>query len=356
MAQWEVLVSWKGGKLTKGQLIKHFEKFDPIDVIIEQTEQPSNQNNALIRFHTQKQAELARDETNGNILNGVEIEVVIKVKDKIEPETLKRNLSPQKSNQSTESSSQPPIEQDQNIKNSQQDQFQATIYIGNLSPDAVEQDLSDFFIQGLKDPNCLKSVKLCRNRFPPYKSLKYGYINFTDQEFAQKALKELNYKHIKGNPCRLMEYRKDSNQRNKTEGNLFVSNLPINFQPKELSDLFSGAGNILSVRISNNPYNDKLNGYVQFKTQQEADNAIEKFNNIYIHGKKIVVERFNPNKNEQRTVVISNLSINISDDKVIELMSQFGTVQSINSTQSKNNSQERVVFVQFDAEQSAQLY
>ncbi|KAA6403886.1 MAG: hypothetical protein EZS28_000593 [Streblomastix strix] len=161
MAQWNVQVSWKEGRLTKGQLIKHFAKFDPIDVIIEQTEQSSNKNSALIRFLTQQQAEQARDQTNGNILNGVEIEVIVQNKDKIRPETLDGDLTPQKSNQQTESSSQPPIEQDQKVINSQQGQFQATIYIKDLSPDAVEQDLTDFFIQGLKDPNCLKSLRIC---------------------------------------------------------------------------------------------------------------------------------------------------------------------------------------------------
>ena len=72
---------------------------------------------------------------------------------------------------------------------------------------------------------------------------------------------------------------------------LYVGNLPFDVENMDLENLFSKSGTIQSVHIvkDRNSGKNKGFGFVEMKNQQEATDAIEKFNGFDLNGCTIKV-------------------------------------------------------------------
>ena len=77
------------------------------------------------------------------------------------------------------------------------------------------------------------------------------------------------------------------------EANLFVKNLPHNTNTKEIYDLFSNYGNIVSIKIKQNEKGECIGyGYVNFDKSESAQAALEHLNNYQLKGKELSVSLF----------------------------------------------------------------
>lgn len=73
-------------------------------------------------------------------------------------------------------------------------------------------------------------------------------------------------------------------------GNIFIKNLHKSITNAALLDTFSAFGNIVSCKVELDPTGvSKGYGYVNFETQEEADQAIAKVNGMQIAGKIVYV-------------------------------------------------------------------
>ncbi len=82
-------------------------------------------------------------------------------------------------------------------------------------------------------------------------------------------------------------------------GNIFIKNWDKSIDKKILHDTFSAFGNILSCKIMiDESVQSKGFGFIHFKTQEAADNAIKKVNGMLLADKKVCVGSFQ-NKNER---------------------------------------------------------
>ncbi|MFN3301581.1 MAG: RNA recognition motif domain-containing protein [Patescibacteria group bacterium] len=77
---------------------------------------------------------------------------------------------------------------------------------------------------------------------------------------------------------------------------LFVGNLPFTFSEESLKELFSSVGNVLSANIIIDKMTGRSRGFgfVEMSTDDEAKNAIEKFNGYELEGRKIRVNEARP--------------------------------------------------------------
>ncbi|KAA6366454.1 MAG: putative polyadenylate-binding protein family protein, partial [Streblomastix strix] len=387
--EWNLLAKWTGD-VSEDDLKELFNPLGAESVVMLKSEIEIDERQAQINFKTQVDAQNALDQANSKIIKGSVLEIemqrveieqfnttwkksdferkgklgkgvigsILHMKEKAtsrevaikemdyytqeEKEIVDREVAATLPIPSSESTHQP-------------QQFQNILFIGDLTPETSEQDISEFFTHGLSNPDCLQSVKLCMDHNPPYMSLRYGYVNFVSQELAEKALNTLNYTNLKGQPCRLMEYQPYAQKRKSGEGNIFIQNLPQGFQTKELHDLFSDSGNIISARVSEDHGKNSIHGYIQFKTQENVDSAINKHNGAHIQGNKIKVEKYIPQKKEHKTVMIQNLNSQISEERVKQALSTYGTVTKVQSRPSKRDPQQRFVFVWFETEEEATL-
>lgn len=77
---------------------------------------------------------------------------------------------------------------------------------------------------------------------------------------------------------------------------LFVGNLTYNTTSGQLEELFSQVGKITSLNLITDKFTGQSKGFafVEFTTDAEANNAIKKFNDYELDGRKIVVNEARP--------------------------------------------------------------
>ncbi len=78
---------------------------------------------------------------------------------------------------------------------------------------------------------------------------------------------------------------------------LYVGNLSYDTTEKDLSDLFSQVGSVTFTKIINNPDGkSKGFGFVEMSTEEEAQAAVEKFDQYDMQGRTIKVNEANPQR------------------------------------------------------------
>jgi len=77
---------------------------------------------------------------------------------------------------------------------------------------------------------------------------------------------------------------------------LYVGNLPYSTTDQELSELFSRAGSVESVRVMRDMATGRARGFafVQMGTDEEAQKAISEFHQFDLQGRPLVVNEARP--------------------------------------------------------------
>lgn len=77
---------------------------------------------------------------------------------------------------------------------------------------------------------------------------------------------------------------------------LFVGSLTYNTSSAQLEELFSQIGKIAKLDLITDKFSGQSKGFafVEFSTDAEADEAIKKFNNFELDGRKMVVNEARP--------------------------------------------------------------
>ena len=91
---------------------------------------------------------------------------------------------------------------------------------------------------------------------------------------------------------------------------LFVGSLPYSTTSGQLEELFSQAGKIASLDLITDRYSGQSKGFafVEMSTDEETQEAIKKFNNFEIEGRKIVVNVARPKEDRPRPQNSGNYS------------------------------------------------
>jgi len=209
----------------------------------------------------------------------------------------------------------------------------ASLYVGDLIPDVNETQLFETF----KQAGAVASIRVCRDAVTR-RSLGYAYVNFHNAADANKAIELLNFKDIKGKPCRIMWSQRDPALRRTNAGNIFIKNLHKSIDNKALNDTFGQFGHILSAKVVTDEHGQsKGYGFVHFQTQEAADKAIELVNGKSMNGKICFVGVFVPRKEREKqqksdprwtNIYVKPLPKNIDDDGLRKMFSKYGEVTS----------------------------
>ena len=175
------------------------------------------------------------------------------------------------------------------------------IYLGGLPPDVDKYELNQFI---LKQGNFNIEEMMTKN-YPK----SFAYIKFKTKEEAQEALKVLHLKEFKNYIIKAEPFKSSKNKETKkTNTNLFINNLPKDCTPKDVYEAFIKFGKIDSVELKTNSNGDCLGyGYVDFATEENANEAMEKMDNSILKDNLIKVSLFTPKKERMENASNQNL-------------------------------------------------
>ncbi|KAJ0812532.1 putative RNA recognition motif domain, nucleotide-binding alpha-beta plait domain superfamily [Helianthus annuus] len=154
---------------------------------------------------------------------------------------------------------------------------------------------------------------------------------------AARAIEVLNFTLVNGKSIRIMYSNRDPNVRKSGSGNLFIKTLDKAIDQKALHDTFSTFGNILSCKIATDSTGQsKGYGFVQYDSEESAQQAIEKLNGMLLNDKQVYVGPFlhkqereqAVNKTKFTNVFVKNLSESTTDDDLTKAFSEYGTITS----------------------------
>uniref|UniRef100_A0A4W5NPG3 RRM domain-containing protein n=1 Tax=Hucho hucho TaxID=62062 RepID=A0A4W5NPG3_9TELE len=151
-----------------------------------------------------------------------------------------------------------------------------SLYVGDLHQNVTEADLNEMFSE------------------VTHRSLGYAYVNFYQPHDAERALFMFDNEMLEGRYLRIMRSDPDCTLRKIGVGNIFIRNLDKkSITNKNLYEIFSAFGDIYSSKVvceENGHSKDYV--YIQYKTQEAADRAIEKLNGMLMDNEKVFIERF----------------------------------------------------------------
>lgn len=172
----------------------------------------------------------------------------------------------------------------------------------------------------------------------------------------------MNHKLIRDRPCRVMWSQPNPALRKSGQGNIFVKNLPANFDSKKLQDIFSPFGDISSAKIPLNAKGESNGyGFVQFDNEEAAQKAIAHFNGREVEGKVLSVDHFKSlrdrgtsTRSRFTNVFAKNLPAEWDEQQFIEYFSQFGKITSAKLAMDEEKKASKMFgFVNFENSQQA---
>jgi polyadenylate-binding protein len=233
----------------------------------------------------------------------------------------------------------------------------ASLYVGELAPEVTEALLFEIF----NAVGAVASVRVCRDA-ATRRSLGYAYVNFHRAEDAERALDTMNFKPIRGRPCRIMWSHRDPSLRKSGVGNIFVKHLAKSIDNKTLYDTFSMFGNILSCKVATNSKGESLGyGFVHYESDEAANDAIARVDGKVIAGEIVSVAAFRSRKerglpgNQYTNVYIKNLPPSFTKDLFDKLCSEYGNITSSMLGIDENGRSKGFVFVNFATPEQASV-
>ncbi|NXS03365.1 NUCL protein, partial [Oxylabes madagascariensis] len=219
-----------------------------------------------------------------------------------------------------------------------------SVFVANLACtkefDELKTGLREFFGK--------KNIEVSDVRIGATK--RFGYVDFLSAEDLDKAL-QMNGKKLMGLEVKLEKAKsKETMKENKKERDartLFLKNLPYRITEDEIKEVFENA---LEVRIvMNKDGSSKGMAYVEFKTEAEADKALEEKQGTEIEGRAVVID-FTGEKSQQehqkesKTLIVNNLSYAATEETLQEV---FKKASSIKVPQNNQGRPKGYAFVDF---------
>ncbi|XP_015892862.2 polyadenylate-binding protein 8 [Ziziphus jujuba] len=206
----------------------------------------------------------------------------------------------------------------------------------------------------------------------------YGFVQFDSEEAAQKAIEKLNGmllndKQVFVGPFLRKQERESSSDKSKFN-NVFVKNMSESKTEEDLNAIFGEFGPLTSVVVMRDADGkSRCFGFVNFENADDAARAVESLNGKKFDDKEWYVgkaqkkserevelkHRFEQSMKEAAdkyqgaNLYVKNLDDSISDDKLKELFSQFGTITSCKVMRDPNGISRGSGFVAFSTPEEA---
>jgi polyadenylate-binding protein len=197
--------------------------------------------------------------------------------------------------------------------NTTDSQGKHVLFISELPDNIMDSELHDFFKDYKSD---ILMIQVDRNQkmYDIFNTRKpKATIIFRTHEKAEEARNNLNMRRMKGKALNIMWHEKDNSIRYNNKANIFVKGISLNANPRDIYELFSKYGEIISCKICEDEDGNLLGyGYINYYNLESAENAIANLNKTKFMESELEVEHFQK-KNERLQVLQENTSIYIKN-------------------------------------------
>lgn len=259
-----------------------------------------------------------------------------------------------------------------------------TIYVADLPADkdesgkpysTIEADFLRYeLFKGYQVSESPDSVTIQTKTDTNGSPIAYALIKFDTHESAMKAVADLNYTKLDNIPIRLIPYDEETqNILHNNQGKLFIKNLDPNIEVSQLHDAFASFGEILTCKIPTEiqmvpkpgapgelekKYISRGHGYVQFRNQEDAKQAMTDLKGASINGRQIEIQPYsrrqkvNP-KVSSNNCCIKNIPEHFTEEDLKNLFVEFGTPVSYKIMKDENGKSKKFGFVSMSNHEEA---
>ena len=183
-----------------------------------------------------------------------------------------------------------------------------SVYVKNLNFRTTEEELKQVFeqevgnVRSVRIPSKTAALKTSHgmksSETPVRQSMGFGFVEFSSQEAAKKALSSLQGKVIDGHDIELKISKANENMSSKAVGKkakpgtkIMVRNVPFQASRTEILQLFGSFGQLKTVRLPKK-YDGGHRGFafVEFTGAKEALNAMKALASTHLYGRHLVIE------------------------------------------------------------------
>ena len=208
------------------------------------------------------------------------------------------------------------------------------LFISELPDNLLDTELNDFFSQYKAD---IYMIQIDRNQkmHDLFNSRKpKATIYFKSHAKAQEAREQLNMRRVKGKALNIMWHERDNSIRYNNEANLFVKGISQNANPRDIYELFSKYGEIISCKICEDEDGNLLGyGYINYYNLESAEKAITNLNKKKFMDSELEVQHFKKMNerfkapSENKSIYIKNIPSSIHNiEDLKKIFSKFGKI------------------------------
>ncbi|KAI5432706.1 hypothetical protein KIW84_020129 [Lathyrus oleraceus] len=173
-----------------------------------------------------------------------------------------------------------------------------SLFVKNLSFKTTDEGLRKHFSQHMKEGKFL-SVKVKKHlKNGKNVSMGFGFVEFDSTETATSVCSDLQGSVLDSHALilQLCHVKNDGKvqkrvEKDKSSTKLLVKNVAFEATKKDLRQLFSPFGQIKSLKLPMKFGNYRGFAFVEYVTQQEAQNALTALSSTHLYGRHLVIER-----------------------------------------------------------------
>ncbi|XP_028804879.1 multiple RNA-binding domain-containing protein 1 [Neltuma alba] len=179
-----------------------------------------------------------------------------------------------------------------------QDRVEArSLFVKNLNFRTSDESLKNHFSEHVKEGRILSAKVKKHLKNGKQVSMGFGFLEFDSVETATNVCRDLQGTVLDGHALILqLCHAKDRQlpktvEKDKSSTKLLVRNVAFEATEKELRQLFSPFGQIKSLRLPMKFGSHRGFAFVEYVTQQEAQNALKALSSTHLYGRHLVLER-----------------------------------------------------------------
>ena len=207
-----------------------------------------------------------------------------------------------------------------------------TVHVSNLSYKTTVADLQALFSEVVSPVNIFLRLRSDN-------ASAFAFATFASLEDCEKIIEAFNYHALNNKQMNIVLL--DEHKRVSPEANIFVKNLPPNFNSKNLYEIFKVFGQVVSCKVASNANGDlKGYGFVQYRSPKIAKKVIASCQNVKINNYVLEVEAYNPELRDLKksgsvrpavftNCYVKNFPKDITEDELRKVLEKYGKITSL---------------------------